>query len=111
MRIPDNAVYLQNDKLARVFRLPNGDVRTYGKRVGSDCPLSYNERRCYVDNNGSPLMLCKFLMEKRGITLSEAWVLVKEARGFDTLRAHRLSLAQQGYRVEGMQSYRLSLLR
>lgn len=101
MKIPPDATYLQDDNLARIFRLPNGNVRSYGKRVSADCLLTLPERREYVRLNGGAVSMCKFLMEARSISLSEAWRLVKLARGFDQLSQHRFSLAEQGYRVEG----------
>jgi hypothetical protein len=50
-----------------------------GKRVKDACVLTQAERRVYV-KQGGPLCV-KFVRDTRGITLTEAFRLVNEARG------------------------------
>ena len=90
-RLPEGAKVIQDDRIAIIWRLPNGDCRAQGKRVSKDCPLTPYERKAYVHELGRSAIFCRFLMDHRGISLAEAWKLTKEARGFDNLRAQRIS--------------------
>ena len=89
IRLPAGAKIIQDDLIAIVWRLPNGDCRAQGKRVGKDFPLTYEERRRYVAELGRSAIFCKFLMEHRGISLGQAWKITKEARGFESLTVQR----------------------
>jgi len=63
-----------------VWRKANGDCRAQGKRVGKDNPFTVEERKMYVAELARSAIICKNLMQSRGITLAEAWTLMKEAR-------------------------------
>lgn len=87
--LPEGSRIIQSDKIAVVWRLPNGNCVAQGKRVGKDCPLTPDERRMYVEELARPAIICKRLMELRNISLGEAWRLVKLARGFENLNEER----------------------
>ena len=71
---------VQDDRMCTVWRKPNGDCIAQGKRVPKDHPLTVAERRIYVGELARSAIMCKFLMESRGINLTQAWELLKEAR-------------------------------
>lgn len=53
-------------------------VRSQGKRVGKACPLTAEERRAYVRGNATTAVRC--IMDRRGMTLGDAFALLDEAR-------------------------------
>ena len=80
-RLPEGAKIIHNDKLVIVWRLLNGDCLAQGKRVKSSCPLNAAERKMYVAELARPAICCKRLMQMRDCTLTQAWAVIKEARG------------------------------
>lgn len=73
------SVPYQDDKLVTRWRMPNGDMRSKGKRVSRDCPLTREEIRVYVEQGS--VAATKAVMVGRKVSLSEAWELIKKARG------------------------------
>lgn len=76
-------IQYHEDRLVRRFeRQPRTAIREFhfhGKRVGKDCPLTKDERLVYVAEG--TVKALRFIMQSRGMRLSEAWRLLKHARG------------------------------
>jgi hypothetical protein len=86
MQSPRESRIIEDNRLIKVWRLPNGDCRAQGKRVSKDCSLTADERRQYIKDLGRPAIFTKWLMSHRGITLAEAWQIIKTARGYEQRR-------------------------
>ena len=85
MRCPEGYELFKENWLVRRFM--NSTFRSgrflisHGKRVGKDCPLTYEERRAYVLHGAAKC--AKMVMERKGCTLRAAIETIKEATGGD----------------------------
>ena len=79
-KLPPGTKIITNNRLAIVWRLPNGDCRAQGKRVGKDCRLPREARRFYVETNGQTIKTVRFMMDRFNMTLDEAWGILKASR-------------------------------
>lgn len=78
-RVAD-ATQVTNDRLVVEYHFPDGRRIRQGKRVAADCPLTADERRAYAVHG--PVRACRVVMDNRGISLAEAWELIKATRGY-----------------------------
>lgn len=83
MKCPDGYVLFKENRLVRRFKnttLPQRQfLINHGKRVGKDCPLTYEERRAYVTDGAAKC--AKMIMKRKRCTLMAAVGTLKEACG------------------------------
>ena len=70
---------VRQDRLVALWRLPSGELRRVGNRVPKSCPLTPEERECYVRHGATTV--CNLLMKNRGMRLAEAFNFLNLARG------------------------------
>lgn len=76
------AMKIQSDAICTVWRKPNGDCVAQGKRLARDSnahKMTPQQRKMYVQELVRSAIICKNLIDE-GMTLSEAWELIKSAR-------------------------------
>lgn len=82
MYLPARSFKIQSDAICTVWRKPNGDCVAQGKRLARDSnahKMTSAQRKMYVQELARSAIICKNLMQD-GMTLSEAWQLIKDAR-------------------------------
>jgi len=79
IKLPPGSKKITDDRLVICWRLPNGNVVCQGKRVPASCPLPEGARRVYAET-GSTIPTVKWLMDNYGMSLADAWGLLKSVR-------------------------------
>jgi hypothetical protein len=70
-RFPPNTVVIRDNRLIKIWQLPDGRKRIMGKRVVDNYPLTWLERRAYVAA-GDKEAAVKFITRQRQCTLAKA---------------------------------------
>lgn len=85
MKCPDGYVLLKDNRLVRRFRskdiLTDRFIISHGKRVAADCPVTYEERRAYVQKDA--VSAVRLIRARLGCTLKGAVNTLKQATGGD----------------------------
>lgn len=79
-RLPRSCVVTRNDRLVKRW-WDTEAKREYimPKRVAASCQLTKEERHLYAYKR--PIACVKAIVERTGMTITEAWNLVKQERG------------------------------
>ena len=74
-----NYTHRKSDRLVAVVKEHRREASFIrAKRVGKDCPLTWEERMAYV--NHGPVRACKQIMDSRKVSLAEAYALLNKTR-------------------------------